>query len=50
MARPFRQAPSLGLHGELHEEAHGIAMRATSEAVEKALLVVDREGWRLLVV
>jgi hypothetical protein len=25
-------------------------MRAASEAVEKALLVADREGWRLLVV
>ena len=33
----------------LHHEAHGIAMGAAAEAVKEALLVVDREGRRLLV-
>ena len=34
----------------LHDEAHGIALLVAAEAVEEALLVVDREGRRLLVV
>ena len=34
----------------LHDEADDVAMRAAAEAVEEALVLVDREGGRLLVV
>ena len=34
----------------LHDKADDIAMGAAAEAVEKGLIVVDREGWRLLLV
>ena len=42
----FREAQALGLH----DEAENVAVLAGGEAVIEALLVVDREGRRLLLV
>src|SRR6202012_1025620 len=39
----FRKADAL----RFHDEIEGIAMLARRKIVEEALLIVDKEGWRL---